>query len=241
MMEQNAKEYRDSQAKIARNEKLTVLGQLAGGVSHELRNPLSAIKNAAYFLNMVVREPDAAVKETLEILKKEVEISERIINSLLDFARPVPAIRKKVDIDNVVRRALSRIIVPENIAVASQVDEALSAILADPDQLCQVFENIMLNAIQAMPDGGCLIVKVEEESPEWIAISFKDTGIGVSEESMGKLFEPLFTTKARGIGLGLAIIRTLIDGHGGDIKVQSEFGEGAIFTVRLPLNGKEQK
>ncbi len=241
MMEQNAKEYRDSQAKIARNEKLAVLGQLAGGVSHELRNPLSAIKNAACFLNMVVSEPDPAVKETLEILEKEVEISERIINSLLDFARPVPATRKEVNLDNVVRRALSRITVPENIAVASQVDEALPAILADPDQLCQIFENIMLNAIQAMPDGGFLTVTIEEESPEWIAVSFTDTGIGISEESLGKLFEPLFTTKARGIGLGLAIIRTLIDGHGGDIEVQSKFGEGTTFTVSLPLNRKEKK
>ncbi len=240
-MEQNAKEYRDSQAKIARNEKLAVLGQLAGGVSHELRNPLSAIKNAACFLNMVVSEPDPAVKETLEILEKEVEIFERIINSLLDFARPVPATRKEVNLDNVVRRALSRITVPENIAVASRVDEASSAILADPDQLCQIFENIMLNAIQAMPDGGCLAVEVAEESPEWIAISFTDTGIGISEESLGKLFEPLFTTKARGIGLGLAIIRTLIDGHGGDIEVQSKFGEGTTFTVSLPLNRKEKK
>ena len=238
MVEQRTRELHDARERLACNEKLAALGQLADGASHELRNPLSAIKNAACFLNMVVNGHDPAVKETLEILEREVEISERIINRLLDFARPVPAIRQEVDIDSIIQKALSRIAVPENIEISIQLDEALSIILADPDQLCQVFENIMLNAIQAMPDGGWLKIKVAEESPEWVVISFADTGMGISEEYLGKLFEPLFTTKARGIGLGLAIIRMLIDRHGGDIKVQSELDEGTTFTVRLPLNWK---
>jgi signal transduction histidine kinase len=230
---------RDAQEELIRQEKLAVLGQLAGGVGHELRNPLGAISNAAYFLNMVLEEPDPEVKETLEILEKEVRTSERIISSLLDFARAKPPTWRKADINEVIQEALSRITVPENVEVVSQLDGALPAILADPDQLVQVFGNIILNAVQAMPEGGRLVVKtseVSEELPksEWVAISFTDTGVGIPEENLGKLFEPLFTTKAKGIGLGMAVTKALVEGHGGSIEVQSEVGKGSSFTVKLP-------
>jgi signal transduction histidine kinase len=208
-------------------------------VGHELRNPLGAIKNAIYFLNMVLEEPEPEVKETLEILQKEVATSERIISSLLDFARAKPPARRKVDLNHVIKEALSRTAVPENVEVVSQLDETLPIILADPDQLGQVFGNIILNAVQAMPEGGQLVVKTSEVSEklpksEWVAVSFADTGVGISEENLDKLFEPLFTTKAKGVGLGLAVVKSLVEGHGGNIKVQSEVGKGSTFTVRLP-------
>jgi two-component system CheB/CheR fusion protein len=241
-----------------RREKLAVLGQLAGGVGHELRNPLGAIKSAAYFLNMVLEKPEPEVKETLEILEKEVGTSERIISSILDFARPKPPTRRKVDVNSVLQEALSHTTVPGNVKVVSQLDEMLLMIMADPDQLGQVFKNIILNGIQAMPQGGKLMVKTsaslrrersversvepsEVPSPEWMAISFTDTGAGIPQENLGKLFEPLFTTKAKGIGLGLALTRTLVEGHGGTIEVQSEVGKGSTFTVKLPIGGKVGK
>jgi signal transduction histidine kinase len=234
MVEERTKELREAQEQLIRKEKLAVLGQMAGGVGHELRNPLGAISNAIYFLNMVLEEPDPEVKETLEILQKEVKTSEGIISSLLDFARAKPPTRRKVDINNVVQEALSRIAVPENVEVVSQLDEALPIILADPDQLRQVFGNLVLNAIQSMPDGGQLVVKSEAPSPEWVAVSFTDTGVGIPEENLGKLFEPLFTTKAKGVGLGLAVVKSLVQGHGGTIEVESQVGKGTTFTVRLP-------
>jgi PAS domain S-box-containing protein len=235
MVEERTQELRDAQEQLIRKEKLAVLGQLAGGVGHELRNPLGAISNAVYFLNMALEEPDPDVKETLEILQKEVRTSEMIISSLLDFARTKPPTRRKVDINAVVQEALSRTTVPENIEVVSQPDGKLPIILADPDQLGQVFGNIILNAIQAMPEGGQLLVKTEAPSPEWVALSFADTGVGIPEENLGKIFEPLFTTKAKGIGLGLAVTKTLVEGHGGTIEVQSELGKGSTFTVQLPI------
>jgi two-component system sensor histidine kinase/response regulator len=246
MVEERAKELRDAQEQLIRKEKLAVLGQLAGGVGHELRNPLAAIKSAAYFLDMVLEEPAPEVKETLEILQKEVATSERTISSLLDFARAKSPIWRKVDIKEVVQEALSRIAVPENVEVVSRLDGRLPTILADPDQLSKVFGNIILNAVQAMPEGGQLVVKtlkVSEKLPksEWVAISFTDTGVGIPEESLGKLFEPLFTTKAKGIGLGMAVTKTLVEGHGGSIEVQSELGKGSTFTVRLPTDRKEKK
>jgi PAS domain S-box-containing protein len=240
MVEERTQELRDAQEQLIRKEKLAVLGQLAGGVGHELRNPLGTISNAVYFLNMALEEPDPDVKEMLEILQKEVRTSEMIISSLLDFARTKPPARRKVDINVVVQEALSRTTVPENVEVVSQLDGTLPIILADPDQLGQVFGNIILNAIQAMPEGGQLVVKTSEVSEklpksEWVAVSFTDTGVGIAEENLGKLFEPLFTTKAKGIGLGLAVTKTLVQGHGGTIEVQSELGKGTTFTVQLPI------
>jgi signal transduction histidine kinase len=95
--------------------------------------------------------------------------------------------------------------------------------------------NLILNAVQAMPEGGQLTVKSEVPSPEWVAVSVADTGVGVPEEHLDKLFEPLFTTKAKGVGLGLAVVKSLVDGHGGTIEVQSKVGKGSTFTVRLPI------
>jgi PAS domain S-box-containing protein len=240
MVEERTQELREAQEELLRKERLAILGQLAGGVGHELRNPLGALKNAAYFLNMVIEEPEPEVKETLEILEKEVGTSERIISSLLDFARAKAPVRRKVDVNDIVQEALSRATVPEKVEVISQLDKTLPAILADPDQLGQVFGNIILNDIQAMPEGGRLVVQtsgVSEKPPRsgWVAVSFADTGVGIPEENLGKLFEPLFTTKAKGIGLGLAVTRTLVEGHGGTIEVQSEVGKGSTFTVKLPI------
>jgi signal transduction histidine kinase len=120
--------------------------------------------------------------------------------------------------------------------VVSELDEALPEILADPDQLGQVFRNVILNAIQAMPDGGRLAIRSETPDRGWAAVSFADTGAGMSVETLLRVFEPLFTTKAKGIGLGLAHSKTLVDGHGGTIEAQSELGKGSTFTVRLPVS-----
>ena len=251
---ERTKELDEAQERLIRMEKMAILGQLASRVGHELRNPLAAIKNAAYFLNIVLEEPDPKVREMLEILEKKVDTCERIISSLLDFGRTKPPAWRKADINEIVQGVLSRISVPENVKVVSQLDEALPIIQADPDQLSQAFGNIILNAIQAMPEGGRLVVKTsansdfgeppglsastelgevsgrrlrrpvepsEAPSPEWVTVSFADTGMGIPEENLGKLFEPLFTTKAKGIGLGLAVTKTLVEGHGGTIEVES--------------------
>ena len=239
-VKERTKELLDTQEQLVRNEKLAILGKLAGGVSHELRNPLGAIKNAGYFLNMVIENPEPEVKESLEILDREVATSESIISSLLDFARTKPPTPQKVNITEVVRKSLNRISVPKNIEVVNQLDPPLPTIMADPNQLDQVFVNLILNGIQAMPEsGGRLVVKSEVKKPDWIAVSVTDTGEGIPEENMEKLFEPLFTAKAKGIGLGLAISKTLVEGNNGTIEVKSKAGVGSTFTVNLPTLVKE--
>jgi signal transduction histidine kinase len=246
MVEQRTEELREAQGQLIRREKLAVLGQLAGGVGHELRNPLGAIKNAVYLLNMVLEEPEPEVREALEIVEQEVGTCDSIIRSLLDFARTKAPVRREVDVNDVLRAALFRITIPEDIEVMTQLDETVPIILADPDQLVQVFGNIILNGIQAMPEGGRLLVKTARlSSPKtsevsgkpprsgWVAVSFADTGVGIPEENLEKLFEPLFTTKAKGVGLGLALVKTLVEVNGGSIEVESEVGKGSTFTVGL--------
>jgi len=247
MVEQRTEELREAQGQLIRREKLAVLGQLAGGVGHELRNPLGAIKNAVYLLNMVLEEPEPEVREALEIVEQEVGTCDSIIRSLLDFARTKAPVRREVEVNDVLRAALFRITIPEDIEVMTKLDETVPIILADPDQLVQVFGNIILNGIQAMPEGGRLLVKtarlispktseVSGKPPRsgWVTVSFADTGVGIPEENLEKLFEPLFTTKARGVGLGLALVKTLVEVNGGSIEVESEVGKGSTFTVRLP-------
>ncbi|MEE9352949.1 MAG: ATP-binding protein, partial [Candidatus Thorarchaeota archaeon] len=229
------KELREAQEALVQNERLATLGQLGAGIGHELRNPLGAIKNAAYFLQMVFEKPAPEVKETIDIIAKEVATSERIISSLLSYARPKPATRRKVNINDVIVEALSASSLPETVEVVSQLDEGIPTMLADPDQLRQVFVNLILNALQAMPKGGRLIVKSWSPRPDSVNVSIADTGVGIPQADLDKIFKPLFTTKAKGIGLGLAIVKTLVDGHDGTIDVQSEPDKGTTFTVRIPV------
>jgi signal transduction histidine kinase len=138
----------------------------------------------------------------------------------------------------VIGDALNRIAVPVNIDVVRQSDEALPPITTDPDQLTQVFGNIILNAIQAMPEGGRLTITSHKPSPMWLTISFVDTGVGISKKNMDNIFEPFFTTKAKGIGFGLVISRAVVENQGGTIEVQSEVGKGSSFTVKLPIRSR---
>jgi PAS domain S-box-containing protein len=250
MVTERTRELYAAQDRLVRQEKLATLGQLAGGVGHELRNPLGAIKNAAYFLKLALAEPDPEVQETLSILEREVTTAERIIGSLLNFARPSAPVPRPVDINAAVREALARTTLPGAIEVAVQLDEALPAIQADPDQLSMVFGNLLRNAVQAMPGGGRLSVTTRPAPPpsasptlsgegaavRSVAVSIADTGTGISEKDLPKLFEPLFTTKAKGIGLGLALSKMLVEGHGGRIEVESEVGKGSTFSVTLPVS-----
>jgi len=242
MVEERTQELRKTQERLLRREKLAMLGQLAGGVSHELRGPLGAISNGVYFLQMALEEPEPEVKESLEILEREVDRSDKIISSLLGFARTRAPDRRPLDVNEVVEELLSRTDAPPDVEVDLLLDDSLPTILADRDQLNQVFGNLLRNAFQAMPEGGRLVVKTSEvpgKTPRSgeVAISIADTGVGIPEENREKILEPLFSTKDEGVGLGLALSRSIVGAHGGAIEVESEVGKGSTFTVRLPLAG----
>jgi len=234
MVEERTRELRAAQEQLVQREKLAVVGQLAGGVGHELRTPLGNIKNAAYFLNMVLENPDAEVREMLGILEKEVQASERIINSLLDFARGKAPALCTINANQLIQETLAGLVVPAGVAVRSRLEKSQSTIQADPDQLRVVLSNLITNAVQAMPEGGQLDIETKVVKEE-LAISVADTGVGIPPENLDKLFEPLFTTKSKSIGLGLTLAKTLVEGYGGRIEVESVPGKGTTFTVCLPL------
>jgi len=197
-------------------------------------------------MSEIADEFDALILKSIKGLEDKAAIEIKRLKELLDIEYEIlikekraparsPPTKRKTDINQVVQESLSRVGVPENVEVQSRLDEELPAVLADPDQLTQVFSNIIINAIQAMPQGGQLIIKSEEYSPEMIAVSFLDTGVGISEENLSKIWEPLFTTKVKGIGIGLPITKIIVEAHGGTIEVESTVGEGTTFTVKLPF------
>lgn len=233
MVKERTRELEDAQEQLIRNERLIVLGELAGGVGHELRNPLAVISNSVYYLQMVQQDPDADVKEYLEIIAEGVQNAEKIVSSLLDFGRSLSSDKQKTSIPVMVAKVLENNPAPENVKVTTKIITHIPTVLVDPLQIRQVLDNLLTNAYQAMPEGGKITIDAEEIQDR-IHISIKDSGIGISDEIKNKIFEPLFTTKARGIGLGLALSKRLIEANDGDIKVESTTGLGSTFTLILP-------
>lgn len=228
-------ELRRLQNELLRKERLAALGKLSGGIGHELRNPLASISNGVYFLRMAIDSHDEEVRETLNIIDKELNNAVDIIESLLSFARPEPPTRKKVEITDVLREVMDDIDIPDNITM--QIEEKInkSTILADPVQLKSVFENIISNAIESISGEGKIDVKIRQTTTDEVAVSVADTGTGIAQDELEKIFEPLFTRKTKGIGLGLAIAKSMIEAHQGRIEASNNPNKGACFTVYLPL------
>ena len=232
-------ELREAQEQLIRSEKLAAIGQLAGGVGHELRNPLGAIKNAIYYVKGKVAKSELGQKEPrviefLDIADDEVNSSNKIITDLLGFSRVGKPAVSPARIEGVIDDALSRLAIPENIEVVKKLDAGLPEVNIDTDQTRQVLVNMIMNAVQAMPEGDRLTISARE-GDKFLEVEISDTGCGIPREAIGKIFDPLFTTRAKGIGLGLAVCKAVIERHKGHIEVESEMGKGTTFTIRLPL------
>jgi signal transduction histidine kinase len=234
MVEERTQELRDAQEQLVRREKLAILGQLAGGVGHELRNPLGVISNAVYFLQMVLFDADESVKESLEMISEEVCNSAKIISDLLDFSRTRMPDREEVVVSELVAQVLEKRPPPGNVEVITEIAPDLPPVFVDPRQMGQVLGNLVTNVYQAMKEGGNLTFRARAERGQ-VSLSVADTGCGIPPENMTRLFEPLFTTKTRGIGLGLAVSKSLVEANEGSIEVESEEGRGSTFTVKLPI------
>jgi PAS domain S-box-containing protein len=263
MVEARTRELRDAQEQLVRQERLAILGQVAGSIAHELRSPLGAIKNAVYYFKLCIENPSPEVREMMQILDQQVDVSARIIGSLLDFARPKPPTLQRVKIPHVIRAALDQCELPANVALEWQLAPDLPSAMLDAAQMQVVFRNLIANALQAMPEGGRLTISARTISDfrfkisdlpttphgvetrdhkseilkqqSAIEIRISDTGVGIPPDALDKIFQPLYTTKAKGIGLGLAMCKTIIEAHGGAIAAESTVGKGATFIVRLPV------
>jgi PAS domain S-box-containing protein len=245
-VEERTLELRQAQDKIVRQEKLAMLGLLAGGVGHELRNPLGIISNAIYYLKLIQPEAEEKVREYHSLIAREVRTSEKIITDLMDYSRLESMDRSQVSVSELVQWTLMRFAVPESIKTTLKLPEDLPEVFVDMGQMQQVLGNLIVNAYQAIapqglpsgkPKDGRINISARRLKGR-VEISVKDSGVGISPENIGKIFEPLFTTKSKGIGLGLAVSRKLAEANGGRIEVKSEPGKGSTFTLFLPVKGE---
>jgi len=237
----------ESQEQLIRAEKLTSLGQLAASIAHEINNPLAGVLVYTQLLSKKVTGDAFKKEEALSNLSKmETEISRcsRIIRNLLDFARQKEPTLRLVDVNQVIEQVLSMVghqAQMQNVEVVQEFSPSLPKVVADFDQLQQIFTNLALNAIQAMPEGGELTVRSSAVDSE-VRVDVQDTGCGISKENMSKLFTPFFTTKVKGkgVGLGLAVVHGIIERHKGRIEVQSDVGKGTTFSVYLAGHEDEE-
>ncbi len=236
-------EQRQMHEAFMKSQRLATIGETAAIVGHDLRNPLQAIVSTAYLARKKLEslsEPsiEPAVKSDLvhmlETIENESQYMDKIVSDLHDYSSPMKTELAQVEMESFVKRTLSKLLVPENVKVSFTISGAFPGVMIDPAIVRRVFTNLVLNAIQSMPDGGELKIAVSRRD-ESLLIAFKDTGLGMPEEYMDKLFNPFFTTKAKGQGLGLAVCKRLVEAHGGRITVESELGEGSTFTVKLPF------
>lgn len=221
-----------------RGERLAAIGQVAGGIAHELRNPLNAVKTSVYYLRNARKPSPAKTAEHLERIDRQVGLADGVITALTDFSRlPLPSLRP-TSLGASLRAVLETTSLPENIQVIVECPEQLPPALADAAQLQIVIGNLVRNARDAMPEGGRLTLTGTEKS-EWIELSVADTGVGIPADQVARIMEPLYSTKSRGIGLGLAISRAIIDKHHGGLEVSSDPGQGTTFTLRLHKAAQE--
>ena len=248
MVAERTSELRQAQEELVREEKFAVLGQLAGGVGHELRNPLGVISNSVYYLKLVQPNANEKIKKHHAMIEQELHTATHIVSDLLDYAREISTEPQPGSVTDLVDRTLSRFPVPASIIIKINIPVGLPQVYADPLHVQQVLGNLVTNACQAMSSlplntkagsvtssGRCRLTISARQKKETVAIAVKDNGNGITPENMQKLFEPLFTTKARGIGLGLAVSRKLAKANGGRIEVESQVGKGSTFTLYLPV------
>jgi PAS domain S-box-containing protein len=227
-------ESKQMAAKLVISERFASMGQVAGMVGHDLRNPLSSISAATYYLkNHYNEKMDETGKEMITAIEKSVNYSNNMVKDLLDYSREIKLEREATTPRRLLDNAFSMVKVPPQVRVVNDCGDTPQLNL-DVDKAGRVFVNLITNAFDAMPDGGTLTVKTRT-TPQTVEFDLADTGVGIPVESMEKLWTPLFTTKFKGMGLGLPICKRIVEAHGGKIQVESEYGRGTTFKVTLPI------
>jgi two-component system sensor kinase FixL len=244
-LEHMVRELTQAQAELVKREKLATVGQIAASMAHELRNPLGAMHNAVIYLNMAERQ---ALSEKglrhLAVIDSQIERSNRIITALLNFAESQLAVPRRVEFSGILESVLVELRIPEGVAVEKVIPAGLPPLFADPEQVGFALRNLIENAFLAMPNGGQLTLRAGSTNggngtaPQ-VQVQVEDTGCGIKAEHLPRLFEPLFSTRTVGVGLGLAVCKKLVEANHGSIAVKSEPGRGAVFTVTLPTVSSE--
>jgi signal transduction histidine kinase len=242
-VEERTIQLKKAQEQLLEAERFAAIGEVATMVGHDLRNPLQVITNTLYLSGKKSESIPITEKEILEKhgflglrsgLKEQVEYMEKIVSDLQDYARPVKPMPVEIGLHQLINKTLSSLTVPENVKVSIVIEKDFPKLMLDPTLMQRVFSNLITNAVQAMPNGGKLTIRASKKE-ETTLISIEDTGAGISDANLSKLFTPLFTTKAKGQGFGLPVCKRLVEAHDGNITVESKVGKGSTFTVEIPL------
>ncbi len=240
IIEERAREQRQLEAQLHQAERLAALGQMVAGVSHEIRNPLGIIRSTAELLGEMPNADETQKKLSTVIVEESSRLN-NIVTEFLDFARPQQPSIQDCSLGDILHRNLE-FLRPELEKLEIQIQENLDGrpfpLKADPHLLYRAFLNIFINAIDAVKEQGKITINVEE-GKDFYAVDIENTGNGIDEESLKKIFNPFFTTKEKGTGLGLSIVQKIIEGHNGNITIHSSPEKGTRVTVRLPKNGPE--
>ena len=219
-------------ARQQRIERLATIGQVAGGVAHELRNPLNVVKTSVYYLLNARNATPEKVRDHLQRIGRQVEVADDVISALSDFARLPDPDPQPTDLANCIDRALKSEMLPPEISVNISCPPSLPRALVDDKQVRIALGNLVRNARDAMPAGGRLDIQATANDG-FVEIAVSDTGVGIPPDNLRQIMEPFFSTKARGMGLGLALTRAILDKNKGTLRVTSELGRGSTFVVRL--------
>jgi PAS domain S-box-containing protein len=233
-IEERTQQLRETQDQLVRKEKLATLGQLAGTVAHEIRNPLGIIKNAVYYLESTSSADNKEASESFGEINRALTSSNRIVGELLDFAHDPKLDVTEFATNDVVDRALSVVTVPEDIDIQCECNDSDVRFRADAGQVERILINLIQNAVQAMPDGGSLTIRCRRVAGQQTQIEVEDTGHGIRQDELEKVFEPLYSRRVKGVGLGLALCRRYAELNHGTLIANSELKQGSTFCLTLP-------
>jgi len=220
-------------------ERLAAIGATAGMVGHDIRNPLQAIVGEIFLSKKEIDDlPDSDakkyLKDSIQSIEDNIFYIDKIVSDLQDYAKPLMSSIEETDFTKLVKDVFSGLKVPENINIVYSIEPCLKKLMTDPSAMKRILTNLSSNAIQAMPKGGKLTLDASCKGDKAF-ISIQDTGLGIPEETKEKLFKPLFTTKSKGQGFGLAVVKKLTEALNGKVSVESEVGKGTRFNVEFPL------
>ena len=233
-MNETSRQLKAAQQELIRKERLAILGEFSGNISHELRNPLGVIDSSIYYLQMRLDEKDEKVRQHLDRIGQSVRTATSIIENLLNLTRLNKPILKKHGIRILVSDCLDDCQIPDTVKIVKNFPDKELFIMAEKDQIRMAIDNLVKNAVSAMNGNGTLKIVIQRKESGEVEISFSDTGDGINPDHIEQIFLPLFTTKAKGIGLGLSITKMIVENHGGRIYVESKPEMGAKFSIQLP-------
>jgi signal transduction histidine kinase len=232
---EKTKDLVEAQTKLIQAERFSVIGQMAATVGHDLRNPLFGIATSVNYLRKTSsKQMDENGRKMLDFVDRNLEGANKILNDLLDYSREIKLEKEVIKLDALINCSLLSSRVPETIKVTNEIDKSLE-VTVDSAKINRVFINLITNAVDSMPNGGSLTIQSFSSDRE-VHVKFTDTGTGISPENIDKIMKPLFTTKTKGIGLGLVICKRFVEAHGGTIKVTSEKDKGTSFIISLPTS-----